>query len=231
MLRILQSGNSIPYSWPVDPNAIFLPGQVAQLTTLGNTIVCGTSDGSAPIGIIDDMKSTAFYTAVSDEIVIAGPIVGVMNSNNQLVTPVDVKVELNNANILANSFMSNPIDVELIPKNGVVVFLAGTPLNIDLDGDSVPDGIRSVVSYTYQIPNVMGDDSTLANGRITVWFQRMVAATDQYDSSQRFPINANIFCGLDGKLTTRQPSANHPAIAIVTAPPTAIMSTLEFLWL
>jgi len=231
MLRIIQTGNSLPFSFPVETSAEFQPGQTAQLTVMGNNVVCGVSDGIAPIGIIDDVKTNAFTTSAVDEVVIAGPIVGVTGPNNTLVTPQDVKAELENPNITMSSFVSDPVDVELIPRNGVVVFLAGTELNFDADGDGIPDSIRTVVNYTYQVPNVPGDDSTFASGRVTVWFQRIIAQTDQYETQQRYPINANLFVNDEGRLTTRKPSDSHPGVAIVSGSPTSTHRLLEFIWL
>jgi hypothetical protein len=231
MLRLIQVGNSIPFSFPVDPTAEFQAGQIAQLKVLGNNVVCGVSDGTCPIGIIDDQKTNAFSTTRIDEEVIAGPIAGVPGPGGTLVTPMDVKVELENPNIWASSFVSRPVDVQLIPKNGVVVFLAGTPLNMDADGDGTPDSIRTVVSYVYTVPNIPGDDSTAGSGRITVWFQRIIFETDQFETNQRYPINAPLFVNNEGKLTSRQPSPDHPAVAIVTGTPTSVFGTLQALWL
>jgi len=231
MLRIIQAGNSLPTSFPVDPNAEFMPGMCGQLTTLGSNIVCGVSDGSAPLGIIDDIKTRAFYAPSVDEIVIVGPLAGVMGQGGYLVTPNDVKAELDHAYIRPSSFISNPVDVELKPTNGVVTFLAGTPLNFDADGDGIPDSIRTVVSYSYQVPNVIGDDSTIASGRITLWYSRMIFETDQFSTSERYPINASLFCGPDGKLTTKQADPNYPGIALVLAPPTSILGSLQALWI
>lgn len=230
MLRLVQVGNALPMSWIVDPSAEFMPGQIAQLTTMGNNIVCGVSNGSAPLGIIDDVKTNSFYAPTVDEVVIAPLIVGVKNNAGQLVTPNDVKVELRNPYIKANSFTSN-VDVELNWKNGIITFLAGSVLNYDMDGDGNPDSLRAVVSYQSQIPNMPGDDSTIGSGRITVWFQRMVASTDQFDTSQKYPLNASLFCNSVGQFTTRQEDSNFPGVAIVTAPPGGIMGNLEFLWL
>ena len=230
MYRIVQAGNALPFSFPVDPSSEFEPGQIAQLTLLGNQTVCGVSDGSAPIGIIDDIKKHSFTSVSIDEVVIA-PVVGVAGPGGTLVAPIDVKVELNNPNIVASSFVSNPVDVELIPRNGVISFLAGTQLNFSLSGSGTPDAIRTVVSYSYHVPNVPGDDSTLASGRITVWFMRMIFSTDQYETNQRYPLNAPLFVNETGLLTTRQISADYPAIALVTGPPTSIMNMLESVWL
>lgn len=232
MLRIIQSGNSLPFSFPVDPNAEFEPGMIAQLTLMGNQVVCSVSDGTAPIGIIDDIKKNAFSAASIDEVIIASvPTAVVTGSGSNLTTTVEVKAELRNPNIVDSSFVSRNVDVELNSRNGVITFLAGTQLNFDLDGDGVPDSIRTVVSYTYQIPNVPGDDSTLASGRITVWFQRMIAQSDMFETNQRYPISAPLFVSESGLLTTRQIDLDYSAIALVTAPPTSIHGSLEFMLL
>lgn len=225
---MIQVGNSLPFSFPVDPNSEFQPGQIAQLTVNGNQIVCGVSDGSAPIGIIDDIKTNSFYAAAVDEVVKVASV-GVL-SGNMLVTPVDIKTELVNPNIVDRSFVAN-IDVELIPRNGVIVIPAGTPLNFDQAGSGTPDSVRVVVNYSYQIPNVPGDNTTEGSGRVTVWFQRIIAQTNQFETNQRYPVNANLFVSESGLLTTRMPSVNHSAVAIVTGPPTRLQSSLEFLWL
>ena len=232
MFRIIQVGNALPFSFAVDPAAEFEPGQIAQLTLYGNQVVCGVSDGRAPIGIIDEMKKNAFSAPSIDEVVIV-PAAAVATSGpgGTLITSVDIKWELDNPNIVESSFISNPVDVELIARNGVVTFIAGTTLNFDADGDGIPDSIRTVVSYTYQVPNVPGDDTTLASGQVTVWFQRMIGATDAFETNQRYPLNSPLFVSESGQLTTRRVADDYPAVALVTGPPTSITSSLEFMWL
>ncbi len=227
---MIQIGNSIPLSFPVDPNSEFEPGMIAQLRVIGNNIVCGVSDGLAPIGILDDIKTTAFTAPTVDETIIV-PAMGVEDGSGTLVAATDIKAELRNPNIVASSFTTNPVDVELIARNGVVVFQQGTPLNFDADGDGRPDSIRTVVSYIYQIPGIPGEDSTQSSSKVTVWFQRIVGQTDKFETNQRYPVNATLFVSEAGLLTTRQPTDDHPGVAIVTGPPTAIANTLEFMWL
>lgn len=230
MFRIIQSGNSLPYSWPVDPSAEFEPGQVASLIVQGNQVVATVSDGTAPIGIIDDIKTRSFTTNVWDEtIVVAAP--GVPGPGGTIITPIDIKVELKNPNVMPSSFISIPVDVQLIPRNGVIVFPAGTVLNFDLIGGGTPNAIKTNVRYTYQIPNIVGDDSTLGSNRVTVWFSRMLMEIDRFEVSQIYPVNANLFVSEIGLLTTRQPGPNYPSIAIVTAPPSPLMPVLQCLWL
>jgi len=232
MLRLVQVGYTEPFSFPVDPSAQFLPGQLAQLRILGsNNVVCGVSDGTAVIGIIDDIKTKAFTQNSINESVIAGPIPGVPGPNGKLVTPFDVKVELENSNIYPHTFVSNMIDVELIAKNGVVRFLAGTELNLDLDGDGYADSLKTIVSYVYAVPNVPGEDSTEGSKQVSVWFQRIIAQTDQYDTLQTYPLNAPLFCNHEGKFTSKQPSELHPVIALCIGPPSAINPMMEFILL
>ncbi len=229
MLRLVAVGNSLPFSFPCDPNANFQPGQIAQLNVYGNQIVCGVSDGTCPIGIIDDINTKAFTAPSINEVVIA-PAIGIV-SGSKIVSQYDVKIELANPNIMATSFMSNPVDAELIPRNGVLVFPAGTELNFDMTGSGTPDSIRTVVSYIYQIPNIPGDSSVEGSGRITVWFQRGFYETDQFDTTQSYAINASLFCNEAGLFTTKQVTPNTPCIGICTASPNSVTSSLQFLWI
>ena len=228
MLRLEQIGNSLPVSYPVDPTARFLPGMIGQLKLHGNSVVCGVSDGTAPLGIIDDTRDTAFYAPSIDEVIIA-PAVGEL-VDGRYISVVDIKSELRNSNVMESSFVSN-VRVILNPRNGVITFPAGTELNFDLDGDGRSDSIRAIVSYSYQVPNVPGDDSTLGQGRITIWFQRMIFSTDQYEVNQRYPLNSPLFVSENGYLTTRQPSPDHPAIAMCLGPPTARNFYLQAMFL
>jgi hypothetical protein len=229
-LKIVQVGNSIPVSYPVNSTAEFEPGMIGQLMLQGSNIVCGVSDGRAPFGIIDDYKTRAFSApSIDEEVVAVAP--AVVEQNGRLVAAADVKWELKNPNVIPSSFVTSPVDVALNPRNGLITFPAGTPLNFDQDGDGQYDSIRTVVSYTYQIPNISGDDSTIASGKVTIWFQRGIFQTDKYETNQRYPLNAILFVSENGLLTTQQPSDEHPGVAIVTGPPTALFSTIELLWI
>src|SRR5690606_36122743 len=131
---------------------------------------------------------------------------------------------------IPSSFTVYPLEVELIPRNGVIIFPEGTPLNFDLTGSGQPNAFRVVCSYMYYVPNIPGEDSTLGSNRVTVWFQKMIAETDQFETNQRYMPNAPLFVSESGLLTTRQPSPLHPGVAMVIAPPTSISSSLQFLW-
>ena len=228
MLRLVQVGNTLPVSFICDPSAEFQPGQIAELTVIGNQVMATVSNGTAPIGVIDEIKTKAFTNVSWNEEVIV-PAMGVPGPNNTLVTPVDIKYELRRPNIVKSSFTST-VNLVLNPVNGVVTFIAGTALNTDLNGDGIPDAIRSIVNYTYQVANIPGDDSTQGSGRMTVWFERMFFQTDQYETNQQYPVRANLFVNEVGFLTTRRPSHIHPAVAMVTAPPTPMNPMIECLW-
>jgi hypothetical protein len=183
------------------------------------------SNGTAPIGVIDDIKTKAFTNVSWNETVIV-PAFGVPGPNNTLVTPVDIKAELRRPNIVTSSFSSN-VSVTLNPINGIITFVAGTELNLDLQGTGTPNAIKAIVNYTYMVANIPGDDSTAGSGRMTVWFERMFFQTDQYETNQQYPLRANLYCSEVGFLTTRRPSQIHPAIAMVTAPPTPMTPMIE----
>lgn len=228
MLRLVQVGNTLPASFICDPSAEFQPGQIAELTVIGNQVMATVSNGTAPIGVIDDIKTKAFTNVSWNEVVVV-PAVGVPNGNGQLVTPIDIKAELKKPNVVPSSFNST-VNVYLNPINGIITFLAGTLLNFDLTGTGQPNAIRTIVNYTYQVSNIPGDDSTQGSGRMTVWFNRMFFQTDQYETNQQYPVRANLFVSEIGFLTTRKPSPIHPAVAMVTAPPTPMNPSLECLW-
>lgn len=230
MLRIIESGNSLPYSWPVDESAEFEPGFIGQLTAIGNQIKCTVSNGTAPIGIIDDTKTKAFTANAWDETIVR-PATGVPGPNGTLITPVEIRVELANPNVMASSFVSDPVEVQLVPRNGVIVFPAGTPLNYDLLGTGQPNAIKTNVRYTYQIPNIIGDDTTAGSKRVTVWFQRVIFQTDKFETNQIYRLNSNLYVSELGILTSRQPAPNYPVVAICTAPPSPLLASIEAIWL
>lgn len=229
MLRILQSINTLPFSFIVDPNSEFQPGMVAQLNTNGNQIVCGVSDGTCPLGLIDDIKTHAFTTTAVDEEVIVR-VENPSTVNGVLVAPTDQIALLNNAYISPYSFVSDPVNVTVNVTNGAVTFIAGTALNFDSTGSGTPDSIRTIVNYSYRIANIPGEDSTQGSQRITVWTGRMIASTDQFETNRYYPLNANLFVSQSGLLTTSQTGSN-PPVAFVTGPPTAFDNFLEFMWL
>ncbi len=229
MLRLIQIGNALPMSYPVDGTSTFQPGQIGQLKLYGNDIVIGLSDGIAPLGIIDDIRTSAFTQPVIDEIVVIRAV-GVQDAYGNYVTVVDAKQELNNSQIVASSFVSDYENLILNPINGILTVPAGSRLNFDLDGDGKPDSIKTIVSYVYRIANLPGDDTTIGSNRLTIWFMRGIFETDQFDPLQRYPLNATLFVNEDGKLTTKQITPEHPPVAIVTGPPSALVNTIQFLW-
>lgn len=232
MLKVIHSGNAMPMSLPVDPTAEFQPGVFAQLRVIGNDIVAGVSDGTAPIGIIDDARVAAFTKSQIDEIVqiqVQESSIGV-DDNGKLVNTTEVSSPVSNPHIIQSSFISD-VSVFLNYVNGIITVPAGTELNYDFDGDGVNDGFKIVVNYIYRISNKPGDDTTLSSGRVTIHYQRGIYATDQFDTTQVYPLNATLYIALDGALTTKQPTENHPGVAIVTGPPSATQGTLEFLLL
>ena len=99
MFRLIHSGNALPTSWICDPAAEFQPGQIAQLTIIGNQVMATVSNGMAPLGIIDDIRTKSFYGKSWDETHVR-PVAGVIGPNGGMVCPSDEFIFLNNANIV-----------------------------------------------------------------------------------------------------------------------------------
>jgi hypothetical protein len=229
MLRLVQTGNTLPISFICDPSAEFRSGMIAELAVIGNQVMCTVSNGICPIGIIDDEKTKAFTNVSWNETVIVSAY-GVPGPDNNVVTPVDIKAELRRPNIIPNSFAST-VNVTLNPVNGVITFVAGTPLNLDIQGTGTPNAIKAIVNYTYMVANVPGDDSTAGSGRVTVWYERMFFQTNEFETNQQYPLRANLYVSEVGQLTTRKPSSIHPAVAVVTGLPSPVSPMMEGLWL
>lgn len=230
MLKVIHSGNAMPISLPVDPTAEFEAGMFGQLKLIGNDIVAGVSDGTAPLGLIDDVRTIAFTKAQVDEIVVIDAGTISTDDNGNRVNANDATGVLEFPNVVEDSFTST-VSIVLNSVNGVITVPTGTEVNYDSDGDGVNDSFKVVVNYIYRVANKPGDDSTTGSGRVTLHYQRGIYATDQFDTTQIYPLNANLYVGLDGKLTTKQPTATHPGIAFVSGPPSATNGTLEFVLL
>lgn len=232
MLRVIHIGNALPVSYPIHPSAEFEPGMIAQLSILGNDIMTVVSDGTAPVGIIDDARTNSFSRPQVDEVVtieVDSDDIDIDN-NGQRVNARDVVGYLKFPSILQDTFIAD-VSVWLNPVNGVVTVPAGTPLNFDSNGNGQLNAFKLICNYTYRIANKPGDDTTLGSNRVTVFYQRGIYATDQFDTRQIYPLNATLYVGLDGKLTVEQATPDHPGVAVVTGPPSAVEGTLEFLWL
>ena len=229
-LEIIQAGNSLPFSYQVDPSSTFEPGNIGQLKLVGQDIVIGLSDGTAPLGIIDDIRTNAFTRSVVDEIVVI-PGVDIETDGYNFFTGSDSMAPLNNAGILSSSFVADYEGLVLNQINGILELPAGSRLNHDNDGDGINDSVLAIVNYVYQVPSLPGDDTTIGSNRVTIWFQRGLFATDKFDTRQKYPINATLFVTEEGLLTTQQISDRHPGVAICTGPPSSLVGSLEFLWL
>jgi len=188
------------------------------------------SDGTAPIGIIDDIRTRAYTQPVYDEIVIIRGT-DVYTEGYNFFNGSISKQELNNAGIVPASFVSDYPDIILNAINGILTLPKDSLLNWDDDGDGKPDSVKTIVNYVYNVPDLLGNDSTLGSSRITLWFQRSIFITDQYDTLQRYPLNATLFVNENGVLTSKQPTPDHPGVAICLGPPSRVDSSIQFLWL
>lgn len=229
MLRCVQVGLGRPVSYFVNPTATFEPGMIAQMQLFGNDVVVGVSDGRAPIGIIDDVRSATFTQAVIDEVVDIE--VAVEFDGYNWVSTAQGIGELRNSRIVSGSFVADYPDLILNPANGTLRAPAGSIANFSTTGSDVPDAIRTTVRYAFEVPGIPGEDSVDGSGKITIWFSRGIFQTDQFETNVPWQLNATLFVSSAGKLTTEQTDPNQPGVAICLIPPSGHNSVLEFLWL
>jgi len=206
----------------------FQAGMIAGLLELGGDIFATVSDGCniPPIGVLDDVKTEAFSKQSIDERVFIKST-GVPDGYGNLISTVDTMGFLNNTNIIPSTFAAS-MDVLLNPRNGVVQVPAGSVLNSIDPLDPNKTGFEVFVSYTFQIPDLPGEDTTAGSGKVSVHIFRAIFSTDQFDPVVEYPLMAPLYCGRDGRVTTE---ANGPIIGIVTAPPSVLINDIEFMWL
>lgn len=219
-----------PYGlFPIDPSAVFEPGMIGGLLEIGGETFCSVSNGTTipPFGIIDDVNTTAFRRPVVDDLVfIPSPGIPAPGYGGGIVNPSPVMGKLREVNIVPETFASD-VAVSLDPKHGVITIPAGTTLN-HRNEQGEYDGFEVLTSYQFLVPDIPGDSSVAATGLVTLHIFRGIFETDQYDTTVDYPINAPLFCGLDGKLTSK---VNGTALGTVVHKPSALNGSLSFLWL
>lgn len=229
MFKIREVGLARPSSFLVHPSAEFQAGTIGQLTLLGNTVVCTVSNGKSPIGIIDDYKTTAFTKVSWQEIILIQPT-HIAAVGSKIVTTEDVSVPLKNPSIIHNSFTST-VDGVLNSVNGIFTFPTQTELNFDASGSGIPNAIKAIVSYTFRVPGIPGEDTTMGSGQVTVWVTPgLIFTTDQIETNVNYALNASLYVNDNGLLTTRKLSDDRPAVAMVIAPPVSLTPNIEVIW-
>lgn len=231
MLRIIkfeQNEYNLPINYTVDSDGYFESGMFGQLYINNGKEVCGVSNGKNPIGIIDDFRTNTITTNSIEEVVITRAF-DVKEVDGKLVLNHDLKQELKNHSILPSSFYTFPVDVCLIPINGVVIFTAGTELNFDMDNDGILDSIRTIVSYTCYIGNSQHRkwfDSTEGSGQITIW-TKGVFETDIFDPSPEYSVGSKLYVSEYGRITTKN-NDNNPSIGAVIKVPSKDFFRIQF---
>ena len=229
MFRVIQAGLSRPIDYNASPNDSFEPGMIAQLKLIGNDVVLGVSDGRAPLGIIDAIRTNAFSKAEIDEVLDVE--VPVFWDGYNFITTINTIGELRNSNIVSDSFVCDIEGLILSPVNGNLHVPAGTVANYSTTGSAIPDAVRTTCRYNYRVPNLPGDDSTVGSGKMAIWFGRGIYQTDIFETAVPYALNATLFVSENGKFTTEQSSTDKPGVGMVIIPPSGHNSVLEFLWL
>lgn len=100
----------------------------------------------------------------------------------------------------------------------------GSKLEIGQIAQLVVEGNKIVIEKSdgtapYGIVTNIESNPFLSRDRAWVSIDRALVTTDQYETSEPYPLNANLYVS-NGLFTTRRPTEKHPAIAMVVGPPT-----------
>lgn len=221
--------DTLVWSAPVDPSAVFEAGQIAGLIEINGQLFVTVSDGVSipPIGVIDDNKTSAFTSNAIDELqFVPAPVEEV---NGVLVSTMDVMGALEEVNVIQSSFTTN-IDIVLNPKKGTFIVPAGTPANYEEQvGNTTTFGFEVISSYTFQIADFPGDDSTDGSGQISIHFKRGIFCTNIFDTLSAVAPGQPLFVDSEGKLTPQETAS--PVVAIALQPASSVNQELMFMWL
>lgn len=223
MLRLISVWGEPCGLYNIDPSAQFEAGMIGGLNLVASEIFMTVSDGSTiqPFGILDNNRTQAFTSVISDESVIVE-----VADDGTGHSSVAANGYLNNPNIIPSTFISD-VTVVLIAINGVITIPAGTALNYDNNDDGNLDSIRVICNYRYTVTGVPGDDDTLGSGKVNVWFTRGIYSSDQFDPTVAYPLNGLLYCNNEGRFSS---TANGPALGMTVTPPSALSGALDFLW-
>lgn len=241
MLRIEETFGMLPVGYLVDESSMFQPGQIASLKIKNDQLVVGVSDGLNPFGVFDDIRSHSIRKIVICEQV---ALFGISEFNlmfspkyQNYVIKTPIKIELNNPDIVKNSFISYGVDVMLDAKNGVITIPAETPCNAPSIGkaknDEYPiypinDSFKFQCSYAYNETSKELIDTTVGSHRVTVWNKNLIARTDMYDVTQDYKKYTPLYVD-NGYLTSRKIIHLSKCVGMVLEEPTPEQPSLKFL--
>ena len=172
-----------PLSLAVAPTITFRPGMIGQLDATSTIIL---TDGTFPIGFLDDNKLTTYHRKIVDEAVV---LTGVVASNllHSNLTALAFKV----TNAAGTIVYTNIADYTVNIVNGTI---QRTALSTIVTGATV------LVTYEYQLPTAesvssqpSGSDDTAGSGKVAVWNAAGIYGTDQYDVTRTYAVNECLY--------------------------------------
>lgn len=246
--------SGVPHGrFAVDPATTFEAGNVGQLSVdaFGNT-VCGLAS-SKPLGLLEDTKAGAFTAPVIAEVHnarVTAPLGTWTVNNANLVSGSDLVFILNAAGAVTGT-ATRVTDYTVNYTNGIFTVVATGAIDttapyLDTDGDSVADSIHVATSYMFAVPGVLGVDTTLGSGLVTLHFQRGEFAVSVYDTATTYGVNDKLGVGdgtagkaplgtitviatAAGPAPSPTRTGNTQCIGICTQPPTSSNPMLQLI--
>lgn len=120
------------------------------------------------------------------------------------------------------SFEASPI-VKIKPGQIAQLSVVNNKVVAEPSDGTVPLGL--VVKKV----KVRGKKSGRISHRVKVCLSRVLIETDNFDLSQRYPVNASLYLTKDNRYTTYRESPDRQVVGVVTRPPTADTSSLQMI--
>ena len=112
-------------------------------------------------------------------------------------------------------------------KDGDIVQLSienNSIVLIKSDGQSPIGWVKKILTANYS--TLIRDDILFAE----IIFTRFFGYTDNFESDQIYPTNANLYVSSNSKLTTKKYHSNQYPVGMIISSPTKEKSSLRFLW-
>lgn len=125
--------------------------------------------------------------------------------------------------------MANMVQFKIDPNRQIKV---GQIAQLSTDGNQImavaSDGTAPMGLVIKKV-KVKNKKTGSISHRVKICVSKVLIETDNYETDQKYPINANVFLSKDGKYSTKQELHNHAVVGMVTMPPTASNSMLQLM--
>ena len=212
-VRVLSGLYSTGYR-KVDPNATFVAGTVAKITSVNGASVVTpvTAVTDTPVGIFWSDKVSTFYRTVFSETVTVGTAGVAVNLAHANIQVSSLRITL--ADGVTPSVVTT--DYSIVNTGGIIVNGQITPIS----GHNLDGVATCLASYWYQDPIATGIDQTFGANAVAVLEGYGELATSIYDTSVSYTLGNAIYFSATGILSSAS-GGSAVKIGTITKVPTS----------